>query len=218
VSLTTSSNGGFVKVSEMQDPQQALAEQFCVARTYAIDQGDSLAGTVQGFSMAEMQEQCEAFAPTMTGYQSRLNSLTTDEVRAEIQDFVVSTGAPPAQLSANARICLGIGYKTDNADLSLVSAMVLVGLGEGAYGELLGHHLLNGFGTPKRTDRAAEWLTDASDALDAGATQLVANPDHAVLLRQATLVLSGAAPAPMLQDAAAQTGAGGGFVRPTTSD
>ena len=216
VNLASSSNGGFVTLASMSDPTQALGEQFCVSRTYAIEQGDSLAGTVQGFSMAEMQEQCEAFAPTMTGYQSRLVSQSPDEARAALQDFVVSTGAPPAQLSANARICLGIGYRTDNAELALASSMVLVALGEEAYGELLGYHLINGFATPKRPDRGIEWLADASAALDAGATPLVANgaADHADLLRQAVLELSGGTPAPVLQDAAAAP-ATGGFVLPT---
>ncbi len=74
VSLATGSNGGFVTAAAMSDPLQALGEQFCLARTYAVEQGDSLAGTVQGFSMAEMEEQCEAFAPSMAGYQARLAS------------------------------------------------------------------------------------------------------------------------------------------------
>jgi peptidoglycan hydrolase-like protein with peptidoglycan-binding domain len=215
VSLTTSSNGGFVTLAAMGDPQQALGEQFCVARTYAIEQGDSLAGTVQGFSMAEMQTQCEAFAPTMTGYQSRLASQSPEEVRAALQEFVVSTGAPPAQLSANARICLGVGYRSDNAELALASALVLVGLGEDAYGELLGHHLVNGFATPRRPDRGVGWLSDAASALEAGATPLVAGAaDHAALLQQAALSLGGGTPGPVLQEAAAPE-AGPGFVLPT---
>ncbi len=214
VNLATNSNGGFVTLASMSDPQQALGEQFCLARTYAVEQGDSLAGTVQGFSMAEIQEQCDAFAPSMTGYEARLASQSPDEVRAALQDFVVSTGAPPAQLSANARICLGVGYRTDNAELALASALVLVGLGEDAYGELLGDHLLNGFATPKRTDRGLEWLTSASDALAAGASPLVASGGHADLLHQAVVVMSGGTAAPVLQDAAAAAPAGSGFVLP----
>lgn len=205
INLATSANGGFVTVAAMNDPAQALGEQFCLARTYAIEQGESLAGTVQGFSMAEMETQCDAFAPTMTGYQARLAAQEPAEVRAALQDFVSSTGAPPAQMSGSARICLGIGYRADDADVALAAAMVLVGLGEEAYDELLGHHLMNGFATPKRTDRGLEWLGSASEALAAGANPLVANGSqaHAALLRQAVAELSGAAPAPVLQDAAA---------------
>lgn len=205
INLATSAAGGFVTVAAMSNPAQALGEQFCLARTYAIEQGDSLAGTVQGFSMAEMETQCDAFAPSMTGYQARLAAQDPAEVRAALQDFVSSTGAPPAQMSGSARICLGIGYRGDDAEVALAAALVLVGLGEGAYDELLGHHLMNGFATPKRSDRGLEWLGAAAGALAAGANPLVANgaAAHAALLEQAVAELSGTAPPPVLQDAAA---------------
>lgn len=205
INLATSANGGFVTVAAMSNPAQALGEQFCLARTYAIEQGDSLAGTVQGFSMAEMETQCDAFAPSMTGYQARLAAQNPAEVRAALQDFVSSTGAPPAQMSGSARICLGIGYRGDDAEVALAAALVLVGLGEEAYDELLGHHLMNGFATPKRSDRGLEWLGTAAEALAAGANPLVANgaAAHVALLAQAVAELSGTAPAPVLQDAAA---------------
>ncbi len=96
-------------------------------------------------------------------------------------------------MSGSARICLGIGYRADNAEVALASALVLVGLGEEAYGELLGHHLMNGFATPKRPDRGIEWLDDAGQALEAGASPLVANGSqaHAALLQQAVAELTG---------------------------
>ena len=162
VSLATGSNGGFVTAAAMTDPAQALGEQFCLARTYAIEQGDSLAGTVQGFSMAEMEEQCLAFAPSMAGYQARLASEAPAAVRGALREFVVSTGAPAAQMSGSARICLGVGYRADDAEVALAAAMVLAGLGEGAYDELVGHHLMNGFAAPRRPDRALPWLSDAA--------------------------------------------------------
>jgi len=205
VNLATSSNGGFVTVAAMSDPIQALGEQFCLARTYAIEQGESLAGTVQGFSMAEMEEQCEAFTPSMAGYQARLAAQEPVEVRAALQDFVASTGAAPAQMSGSARICLGIGYRTDDPATALAAAMILVGVGEEAYDEILGHHLINGFAAPKRPDRGLEWLGAASDALAAGASPLVANGSaaHVALVQEAVAQLSGRPAAPVLQDAAA---------------
>ncbi|WP_373051171.1 peptidoglycan-binding domain-containing protein, partial [Thalassovita aquimarina] len=36
VSLLTNSNGGFVTLASLRDPDLALSEQFCLARTYAI--------------------------------------------------------------------------------------------------------------------------------------------------------------------------------------
>jgi peptidoglycan hydrolase-like protein with peptidoglycan-binding domain len=216
VNLSTSASGGFVTLASMDDPYQALGEQFCLARTHAIEQGDSLAGTVQGFSMAEIQAQCEAFAPSMWEYQARLATQSSDEVAGALQDFVVAIGAPPVQLSGNARICLGVGYRTDNAELALAAAQMLVGLGEEAYGELLGHHLLNGFAAPKREDRGLEWLTVATGALDAGAAPLVpvGSDARAGLLQQAIATINGTEPPPVLQDASATVPAPA-FVLPT---
>lgn len=50
VSLLTSTNGGFVTEATMTDPTVALEEQFCLARTYAISEGEDLAARVQGFT------------------------------------------------------------------------------------------------------------------------------------------------------------------------
>lgn len=215
ISLGTSASGGFVTLASMNDPAQALGEQFCLARTHAIEQGNSLAGTVQGFSVAEIEGQCQAFAPSMWEYQARLATQSSAQVVQGLQDFVADTGAAPVQLSGNARICLGVGYRTDNAELALASALILVGLGEEAYGEMLGHHLINGFAAPKRNDRGLEWLTVATTALDAGAVPLVPVGAMArvALIDQAVATLSGANPRPILQEAAAPT-AGEGFVLP----
>lgn len=216
VSMSTGSNGGYMTAASMSDPKQALGEQFCLARSYAVEQGDSLAGAVQGFSMAEIREQCEAFAPSMFEYQARLVTQSPAEAGAALQNFVVSTGAPPAQLSANSRICLGIGYNTDNPELALAAAMVLVGLGEEAYSELLGHHLMNGFATPKRSDRAMEWYEISIAALDSGASPLVVSAGNArtELLRIAVAGGTGAAPQPVIKDASVPSGEAGSFLMP----
>ena len=216
VSMTTGTNGGYVTAAAMTDPQQALGEQFCLARTYAMEQGESLAAAVQGFSMAEIQEQCEAFAPTMTEYQARLVTQSPAEAGAALQNFVVSTGVSPTQLSGNARICLGIGYSSDNAELALASSMILVGLGEEAYAELLGHHLMNGFSTPKRPDRADQWYEIAIDALDSGASPLVpaSGTGRTELLRAAVAGESGTPAQPVLKDASANPGEAKAFLMP----
>lgn len=52
------------------------------------------------------------------------------------------------ELGANAKICLGIGYRIDHPEQALASAMMLVGVGERAYGERLDHYLMYGFGVP----------------------------------------------------------------------
>jgi hypothetical protein len=165
--------------------------------------------------MAEIEEQCEVFALSMAGHVARLVSQAPGQAVAELQDFAVGTGMPQALLSANARICLGVGYRTDNAELALASALVLVGLGEQAYGEQVGHHLLRGFATAKRQDRGLEWIAGTVAALESGADPLVSAGagTHFMVLQNALQTISGGPVAPLLQDASA-TRTSGGFAMP----
>ncbi|MFT3975275.1 MAG: peptidoglycan-binding domain-containing protein [Amaricoccus sp.] len=187
--VATSRNGGpqIYKVGAKLDPVQAVNEQFCLARTYAIDDGQSLAATAQTFTAAEIQTQCEAFAPSMASYVGKLVDETPEQATDALRKFASGTGIPPAQLGANARICLGVGYRTDNPDVALASALVLVGLGEAAYDELVAYHLINGFGVAARGSLGVDWLNAAGDALSNGATPLVtADEDGRLALLQTT--------------------------------
>ncbi len=194
--LATSTNGGMVTAASMVDTSVALGEQFCLARAYVMDAGERLSATVQGVSLADMQAQCTAFAPTMRDYVAGLVAQSPAETTDALQAYVIKTGMNPAQLAANARICLSIGYRTDGADVALASALVLVGLGEASYGEVLGHHLAHGFGVPKRLDRAADWYDDSVRAMEGGAERVVAPgmKDRPALLHAAALRLRGGTP------------------------
>jgi hypothetical protein len=204
--LVTSTNGGLVTAASMTDAGVALGEQFCLARAYAMDAGERLSATVQGVTLAEMQSQCAAFAPTMRDYVAGLVAQSPTGTTDDLQAFVIRTGMNPAQLSANARICLSIGYRTDGPEVALASALVLVGLGEAAYGELLGHHLAHGFGVPKRLDRAADWYDATVLAMEGGTEQVVAPglKDRPALLHAAALQLRGGAAPPVPAEAAPQ--------------
>lgn len=208
--VVTSRNGGpqLYKAGATLDPLQAIDEQFCLARTYAIDDGESLAAAAQGFSAAEIETQCKAFAPSMAGHVGKLLTETPAQATEALQAFAAGTGIPPAQLAANARICLGVGYRTDDPDVALASALVLVGLGEAAYDELVAYHLVNGYGVAARGSRGADWLTTAADALANGATPLVTADEAGRLeLMQTTgaLLLAGETDATIL-DASSPAG------------
>lgn len=208
-SLVSNTNGGMLTVAAVSDPAVdpavALGEQFCLARTYAIDEGERLTAQVQGVTLAQMQEQCAAFAPTMRDYVAGMVAKAPEDSTSDLQGFVIASGMNPSQLSANAKICLSIGYRSDSADVALASSLVLVGLGEAAYGEMLGHHLAQGFGAPRRLDRAADWYDATVTALDAGAVRVVAPgvADRPALLRAAAVRLRGGQPAAMAPQPAA---------------
>lgn len=187
VSLVTSSNGGFVTAASLTDARFALNEQFCLARTYAISAGEAAAANLSGVSNAQLEEQCGAIGPAMRDYVSAVSLESRDKVIDEVRDFVRDSGQSPAQLSGTAKICLSVGYRTDNMGVALGSALLLAGLGEDAYSELIGHHLNEGFGTTRRPDLAKAWYEAGINAVERGGEPVFApgSPERTDLIRKA---------------------------------
>lgn len=157
VALVTSANGGYSDLNTMSDPMFALNEQFCLARTFAITDGEALAAQVPGATPQTIAGQCEGFAPLLQPHVTALSMQPRDEVIREVAGFVLRSGMSPADLSATARICLSSGYMSDNLVVAVGSALLLVALGETAYGELPAHHLVQGVGAQQRRDLALDW-------------------------------------------------------------
>lgn len=193
VSLVTNSNGGFVTQVTMTDPAFALSEQFCLARTYGMAQGEELLAKVQGYTPAQVAEQCLAFEPVLADYVQSVSLKPRDEVLSAVSQFAVTTGMQPAQLAGTAKTCLGVGYKTDNSNLAIGSALLLAAVGEKAYGELIGHHLVSGIGTSPRPDLALAWFEGALGDSDSGVTHVFAPgmTDRTGLIRMAAYAVAG---------------------------
>lgn len=185
VSLVTGTNGGYATLASMTDPDQALNEQFCLARTYAITTGEGLLAQIPGTSPATVADQCKAFGPVMAGPVAALGIEAPSAVLGRVQGVIASTGMAPAQLASTAEICLSVGYRTDDMGVAVGSALLLAGLGQGAYGELLGHHLMRGFGTSANPALAKSWFQIGLDSLDAGQAPVFApgQPERADLIR-----------------------------------
>lgn len=197
VSLVTNSNGGFTTLAGMTDPNVALNEQFCLARTYAIAKSEELSSKVSGFTPAQIAQQCAGFGPAMAEHVNALSLKSRDAVVADVSSFILNTGMTQDQLRGTARICLGAGYRTDDMDVAVGSALLLFAMGEKVYGELMGHHLAQGFGPAKRPDMAASWYQSGLDAVDTGSVAVFApgQPARTELIRQASQRLNGTAPA-----------------------
>lgn len=193
VSLLTNTNGGFVTAASMTDPAFALSEQFCLARAYAMSQGEDLVAKVPGMTPQQAAEQCKGLGPALQEHVAALSLQDRDTVLQGVSGFVLSAGMQPAQLSATARICLGSGYTTDSMDVAIGSALLLTVLGEKGYAELIGHHLSQGFGASQRPDLALGWYEMSLEA--AGATSVFAPgmPDRPALIRKAAFTLGGKA-------------------------
>ncbi len=193
VSLVTNSNGGFVTQVTMTDPAFTLSEQFCLARTYAIAQSEDHVSKVSGFTPQQITQQCEGFGPAMKEYVSALSLKSREEVMQDVSGFVLASGMAPAQLAGTAKICLGVGYVTDNMDVAIGSALILTVVGEAAYAELMGHHLAAGIGAAQRTDLSLPWF-DHSYSAGSDGTTLVFAPgmfDRAALVRLAAYSAAG---------------------------
>ncbi|PWK61188.1 peptidoglycan-binding domain-containing protein [Roseicyclus mahoneyensis] len=206
VMLQTSTNGGYVTLATMRDPDFTLSEQFCVARTYAMAQGEQLMQNINGLSPAQITDQCGQFAQLFSSQIDQASLTGPTQLTPQVTTIALGSGMPPADLSATARVCLSVGYAQDNMRMAVGSALALTAMGEPAYGELLGHHLREGFGTTTRPDLAMQWYNTSLSALEQGAQPafMPGQPERTQLLRAATMQLQGAPAMPTPVPAAQQ--------------
>lgn len=207
VSLLTNTNGGFTTLASMGDPNQVLNEQFCLARTYAIAEGEKLAGSIQGVGVAEIAAQCQQFGPVMKDHVAALSLKPRDAVLQGVSGFVLGTGMSPPQLAATSKICLSVGYRTDDMDVAIGSGLILVALGEQVYAELMGHHLSQGFGATSRQDLADQWYAMGIQAVEGGQPAVFApgQPERTALIKAAVMGPDNAMNAPVQPAAALPT-------------
>jgi hypothetical protein len=154
-----------------------------------------MAVRVPGVTPQEIAAQCDGFGPAMKAQIASLSLNPAAEVVDDVRGFALSTGMAPAQLAATAKICLSVGYSHDNMDVAIASGLILTALGEKTYGELLGHHLSQGFGAARRPDLAFDWYDMAVNAAtQSGAVALApGQPQRMQLVRKAAYAVAGRA-------------------------
>ena len=196
VAMQTAVNGAPVAGVTAENAGLALDEQFCLARTEAVATGDALAAQVQGVTPEEIARQCDALAPVLKDHVAALSAKPADEVIAGVEGFVLASGMSPEQLSGTAQVCLGAGYKADNASVAIGSALLLTAMGKTGYAELLGFHLARGQGAEARPDLAEGWYELAAGAAEAGdAVFAGGDAGRASMLLDAAYALNGHGPA-----------------------
>ncbi|WP_170335599.1 peptidoglycan-binding domain-containing protein [Ruegeria arenilitoris] len=187
VMLQTSTNGGYTTLANMSDPDFALSEQFCLARSYAMARGESLMQDIQGLTPDQVAAQCDSYGEMLEPQVVALSLNSKTEAETQMRKLALESGQSPEDLAATSKVCLAMGYLQDNMDTAVGSALMLVAMGEPAYGELVGHHLREGFGVQERRDLAMQWYEASLSALDAGsqAVFLPSQSDRPQLLRAA---------------------------------
>ena len=191
VSLLTNTNGGFITAATLTDAAFAMSEQFCLARTYAISDGEALAGALDA-TPQQIAAHCDAYGEQLAPHVAALSLKDRDSVIRDVSSFVLASGVPVQDLEGTAKICLSVGYRTDKMDVAVGSALLLATLGKKGYGELMGHHLRQGFGTSERTDLSLAWYDMGIEATEAGQSVFApGQPERATLLRKASMSLGG---------------------------
>ena len=199
ISVLTSTNGGFTTLDTLGDPAFVLDEQFCLARKFALSESRREMESRSGTTDAQFVAQCEGLGTYMAPELRTLGQNPPTAVKAAVSNMLRSSGQSAEDSRLTGKICLGVGYREDDANVALAGALVLVGVNDDAYGEIIGHHLREGFGTGADPVKAEEWMVSTLSALEKGATP-ASRPDqsaeHQALLRAALAGERSPAPVP----------------------
>jgi len=187
ISVLTAANGGITTSARVSDAEFALNEQFCLARTHAMAESSQIEATIPNMTSPQIEAQCKGLAQAITPHMETLATDRPDQVIAETSLFLQESGRPLDQLISGGKVCLGVGYRTDDANMALASAVLLAAGGELGYGEMISHQMREGLGTAQvPASKAGEWMTLARGAMQGGgATVLGQSADRVGVLNAA---------------------------------
>lgn len=166
----TSTAKGLSNSTNMTDPEQALNEKFCGAREFAMRNGQFERDGIE-ITDAQLDKICGVIESQMKTPMQRLVIEGRRDVLAQaaaVNGSIGLTNASKALLYG--QICLGMGYRQDNAEMALASALVLTAAGQSPFSELVGHHLRVGVGVAKNSGASSPWYEGAVTALEEGQT------------------------------------------------
>ncbi|MCY4306169.1 MAG: peptidoglycan-binding protein [Aestuariivita sp.] len=168
VGLTAQTLSGTTS-TDMTSPDQVLNEKFCEARSYAISQGQFIASQVRA-SEQELAKGCNEITKHYQSIFPTVENGELEQVVASTKNTAIQVGLTDTQIAnAYGQICLGMGYRQDNAEMAFASSLLLIAANERPYGELVGHHLRKGFGVKATPSRSVDWYVDSMTSLENGA-------------------------------------------------
>lgn len=169
INTLTAANGGVTAGTRVVDTEFALNEQFCLARTHAMADSTSIEATIPNMTSAQIETQCKGLTQAVAPHLKDIGAASPDSVINATLSFMQQSGQPMGRLISGGKVCLGIGYRVDDADMALASAVLLASGGLLGYGEIVSHHMREGFATARTSpQKAAEWMTLALKAMTSG--------------------------------------------------
>jgi len=187
VHVRTAANGGLGTAGNLADTGFALSEQFCMARTQAMSDSARIEASIPNMTRAQIEAQCDGLAQAIAPQMEGIESAPAGQVMARTKSFLEASGQPMAQLVSGGKVCLGAGYRADNAQVALASAVLLTAAGQGGYGEIVSHHLREGFGTLQAAPQlSTSWMQVALTAVANGQPVLGQTPERVAVLKAAS--------------------------------
>ena len=138
--------------------------QFCNLRQLAIDQGDFLLETALNAQMVEpVVGECQNLTRDLMPQIEQISSDTGENLIEVMNAWNDDAGISGDKLIRLAETCLGVAYQHDDAEAALAALLVLSGLEDPVYIELVGYHVAFGLGFNGISDfeRSASWLESA---------------------------------------------------------
>lgn len=212
VSGMTQANQGVVLANNITDPEQALGEQFCEARSFAMTQSQGLLAQARQTEEA-VAASCGQIADAMMPATSQIGTGDVKLVATQAQQIANNIFSNDMQAAAGyGQICLGLGYRQDDAKMALGGATVMLATGQIPYSETMGHHLRWGFGTAAVPAASKAWYETALTSMEQGA-QPVFVPSKAA--ERNAIIKASISAAPAGATAPAQAAAGNALELPS---
>lgn len=163
--LSTQTNGGQILATSMTNPDQALSEHFCDARTYLMSNVANILSSARA-TEEQLVQSCKSIATEMKPVMSSISSKGPEVANAEANGIVGSLGlSDPAAAAQYGEVCIGLGYRGNDSDMAFAGALMLTSAGRAPFAEMVGHHVRNGFGTAVNRKAANAWYQMGLDAL-----------------------------------------------------
>lgn len=165
-----STTNGVVTAGKITDPDRALTEQFCAMRSDAIGDGAQVMNHYGIESATTINDICGPVKQAMKPHFVALSSGEPEALSSRAAQTVTALGlTDPSMIKDYAKMCLSAGYTSDDPEIALSGAIMMISAKEYTYAETLAHHLREGFGVTPDVAGAIRHYQAALSTLDLGA-------------------------------------------------
>ena len=154
-------------LGQPQDMARILDKEFCDAREYTMALTQNLLSQ-SSLPDNQLEQFCTQTMTYVKRYVPDLANTRRDQVLSAVRRAIGDARISVANARNTGKVCLGYGYRKDNAEMALYSAALLTGAGLSPYGEIIGHHSRTGLGVQKNDTTAREWYDNALSSLENG--------------------------------------------------